>query len=238
MLDVTALPHFLPISDSMPRSTNSPEGYEDPSSVEAALVNCAIPSLLSVLSIKSPARVVKEVRTGRVIADIVIARASASRQVPPRDLTAHESAILSGLRRSGSTRIDLLERRAGLPHKSLRETADRFSDWKLVRRERGGLIVPNTSWVTRPRLIAIEAKLRRWRDALSQAIEYTRFANKAYVLLPEASAEPAIRKRAQFEKPGIGLLVYGESGLRVIFPAVALLDHDWRREYLLSRVFR
>ncbi len=219
-------------------STSSRQDHADPMSAEAALVDLALPSLVSVLPIKAPACVLQEVRTGRVIADILIARPSASGLIPPRSLSVHESAILSALRRFGSMRIDLLERRTGLPHKSLRGTAELLSDWKLVRRKPGGLVVPNTAWVTRPRLIAIEAKIRRWRDALSQAVEYTRFANKSYVLLPELSAEVAMRERILFENWGIGLLVYGESGLRMIFPAFARLDHDWRREYLLSRVFR
>ena len=38
-------------------------------------------------------------------------------------------------------------------------------------------------------VVAVEAKLLRWRDALAQAISYLRFANESYVALPKAVVE-------------------------------------------------
>ena len=215
------------------------DGLFDPSSDEASLVSIAIPSLASVLALRQPTCVLREVRIGRVIADILFASPSRMSPAPIEHLTAHECAILSALRRLGHTRIDLLERRAGLPHGGLRAGAlDRLLELKLLRRGRGGQVKASPQWAMRAQLVAIEAKLRRWRDALSQAVEYKRFADKSYVLLPELHAEVAMRHLDAFEDSEVGLVVYGDYGVRVVLETSVQRDHDWRREYVVSRVFQ
>lgn len=54
-------------------------------------------------------------------------------------------------------------------------------------------------------LIAFEAKLSRWRDAVHQAYRSTSFAHYSYVVLPKNAAENAMRQRHEFERRGIGL---------------------------------
>ncbi len=57
------------------------------------------------------------------------------------------------------------------------------------------------------RLIAIEMKLRRWREALSQAVEYARFANEAYVVLDGSQVEVDSEIENSFVSRGIGLFI-------------------------------
>lgn len=54
-------------------------------------------------------------------------------------------------------------------------------------------------------VIAIEAKLSRWRDALQQAYRNRCFADKSYVLLPLNIAEVACRHEYEFERRGVGI---------------------------------
>lgn len=54
-------------------------------------------------------------------------------------------------------------------------------------------------------LIAIEAKLTKWRDALHQAYRNTCFAHRSYVLLPEKTALIAAKYLAEFERRKVGL---------------------------------
>lgn len=54
-------------------------------------------------------------------------------------------------------------------------------------------------------LIAIEAKLEKWRDALHQAYRNTCFANHSYVLLPEKTALLALKYLAEFERRKVGV---------------------------------
>lgn len=54
-------------------------------------------------------------------------------------------------------------------------------------------------------VIAFEAKLTRWRDAVHQAYRSTSFAHYSYVVLPKNAVDNALRRRHEFERRGIGL---------------------------------
>lgn len=54
-------------------------------------------------------------------------------------------------------------------------------------------------------LLAFEAKLSKWRDALTQAYRASFFANRSYVVLPEATARVAKRYAAEFQQRNVGL---------------------------------
>ena len=54
-------------------------------------------------------------------------------------------------------------------------------------------------------VIAVEAKLIKWRNALQQAYRNRCFADKSYVLLPLEIAEIACRYEYEFEKRGVGI---------------------------------
>lgn len=57
------------------------------------------------------------------------------------------------------------------------------------------------------KLIAIEVKLRRWREALDQAISYREFADEAYVALDGNQVRLDADIKAAFESNGIGLFL-------------------------------
>jgi hypothetical protein len=65
-------------------------------------------------------------------------------------------------------------------------------------------------------LVALEAKLNRWRIACDQAYRNTAFATKTYVLLPEDVTPRALRYVAHFEARQIGLCTISNSGLTVL----------------------
>lgn len=54
-------------------------------------------------------------------------------------------------------------------------------------------------------VIAIEAKLIKWRSALQQAYRNRCFADKSYVLLPLEVAKTACQHEHEFEKRGVGI---------------------------------
>lgn len=70
------------------------------------------------------------------------------------------------------------------------------------------------------RLVAFEAKLTRWRDALDQAYRNTSFSHYSYVVLPENQATSALRKRHEFERRGVGLCAIGVGGVSIMVPAM------------------
>ena len=205
---------------------------------EACLAEAILDDLTTVLAVRAQwFSVCTEVVVGRNIADIVVAfarrRAPSSPSAP---LSVSESVVLSALRDRGPTRIDLLERRCGVALGALREgRLSRLEDYGLIKRGRGGLVGLGSRWTSKYRVVAIEVKLTRWRDALAQALTYQRYADETFVALPESACGPATRSRVAFEDAGVGLLSIGERP-RVVVPAQQQDAHDWRREFVLSRV--
>ncbi|MFA5811019.1 MAG: hypothetical protein WC956_01650 [bacterium] len=64
--------------------------------------------------------------------------------------------------------------------------------------------------VVQPRVIvneifAVEAKLRDWRRALSQAFRYREYANQSWVVLDTTHSKPALSNITRFERLNIGL---------------------------------
>lgn len=179
-----------------------------------------------------------EVGVGRAIADVVVLLTAASRDVGVHaSLTITESVVLASLRRSGRTRIDLLEKRCGVSGKGLRDGAlDRLKEWGVLRTVKGGVVELAQAWFETSQILALEAKMLKWRDALNQAHIYQRYADKAYVVLPEATAERALKARDEFESLGIGLLSVSTSRLTLLINAEQSSGHDWRREFVYSRL--
>ena len=177
----------------------------------------------------------REVGVGRSIADVVATLLPADAGRVPPVLSVKDSVLVSLLRQNGPTRIDVLERMCGVPPKSLRgEHIHRLVASGIVVVGDGGRVAL-ARWSRSAALIAIEAKLTRWLDALEQALEYRRFADRVYVALPADCVAPALRARAMFQRAGVGLLAVNGSIQREI-PAAAPTTHDWRREYVYSRL--
>jgi hypothetical protein len=62
------------------------------------------------------------------------------------------------------------------------------------------------------KIFAIEAKLRDWKRALSQAYRYRDYAHESWVLLDERSVKPAIQNINHFERLLIGLASISPTG--------------------------
>lgn len=60
--------------------------------------------------------------------------------------------------------------------------------------------------------IAVELKLRKWKDALRQAKRGGSFADYKYVAIDSDHLDPALQRRNQFEQLNVGLLSIDEDG--------------------------
>lgn len=77
-------------------------------------------------------------------------------------------------------------------------------------------------------VLALEAKLTRWRDALHQAYRNKCFAHQSVVVLPGPAAAVAFAHRGEFERRGIGLCSVGADGVVILIRPSAvdpLLPH-------------
>jgi hypothetical protein len=68
-------------------------------------------------------------------------------------------------------------------------------------------------------LIAIEMKLKRWREALAQAIHYRSFANESYVALDGNQFEVNATVRGIFVSSGVGLFIQTKNEIVKAIPA-------------------
>ena len=184
-------------------------------------------------------RVTREVAVGGSIADVVVLVGAPAKPVVHDPLSTEESVVLAWLRRRGPTRIDILEQRCGFGPQRLRNGAlTRLKESGVVAIGRGGRVATGRPLAGRSRLLAIEAKLTKWRPALQQACAYLKYADKAYVALPYTSTVRGRVPLEAFKDSGVGLISVSERGLREIVAARKSRDHDWRREYVVSRVIR
>ena len=62
-------------------------------------------------------------------------------------------------------------------------------------------------------LVAVELKMRDWREAFRQALAYQLAADWVWVAMPLAAASSAYRQRWRFEEEGIGLLAVDDRGI-------------------------
>ncbi|MGA2083462.1 MAG: hypothetical protein ABSH53_23070 [Holophaga sp.] len=65
-------------------------------------------------------------------------------------------------------------------------------------------------------VLALEAKLTKWREALQQAYRNTCFAHQSLVVLPQKIAERASAFRREFENRKVGLCGVGPEGVIVL----------------------
>jgi hypothetical protein len=196
---------------------------------------CAqLPALLAGRA--QPRSIGREVVVGGSIADVVVLLGGVAPAVAVRKpLSVGESVVLSVLRRDGATTSDELTRRCGLNGKTKR-VLGRLDRLGLVKSTATGRVAAKRSWLNTTKIVAVEAKLLRWRDALAQATTYRRYADESYVALPEAYAQPALEGAEFFRAAGVGLVVVSEHGARCVISAAKARDHDWRREFVYSRL--
>ena len=68
-------------------------------------------------------------------------------------------------------------------------------------------------------LVAIEAKLYKWKDALHQAYRNTCFTQYSYVLLPENAGLNALRYISEFTRRSVGLCLLSNNGIQIVIEA-------------------
>ena len=205
---------------------------------ERGMVKRAIPGIYPALSIsRDHFRTAKELTVGKSIADIVLYKFSQASNWPAAPLSAVESVVLSIVRLRNSVRLETIARHAYMSVDDVESVVKgRLSNWDLLRFNKRGTVLAMRDWVEQSELIAIEAKLTKWREALDQAIDYKNYSDRSFVLLPHFCVNAAIAHKNEFTKVGVGLLSYSPNSVELIIDAKSSMRHPWHREYALSRL--
>jgi len=86
-------------------------------------------------------------------------------------------------------------------------------------------------------VIAIEAKLVKWRSALQQAYRNSCFADKSYILLPQKAAYNAAKHENEFNKRGVGICFFSDEKMVIIKEAKKNEPlQPWLREKAINYV--
>jgi len=194
-------------ADAQPYLVSSPTSKPVPFKSEASLV-CAAKRIVSP-QLGDVVRLTDEFNCEDGIADLVIYQLQKNWRLSAnlRHLSPRWAAALSALPYRRGFTVDwfracnLVTRQRALEALREYELAG-FCEQTSVKNKWIKVRQPKPVTV---QICAIEAKLRDWRRALTQAARYRAFAHQSWVLLDEATIRPALANLDQFARLNVGL---------------------------------
>lgn len=185
---------------------------------------------------------VREQPVGNVIPDIVIGCWDTSDVLARiRSLTRLECHVLALLHREGPLTVSDVASHGYLTERAAAKAVAVLTKQRLViagAHERVHVLADLRD--VDLRVIAVEAKLRLWRRALTQAKTYRAFADAAYVVLDGNSVRVTNDLIANFAESGVGLLMqYGRivtlASKADLRPPELTTDRVWAVRKLVER---
>jgi hypothetical protein len=178
---------------------------------------------------------------GAIIPDFIVLHApSEAVHRVAGDLTFFEANVVAALLSGGPAKQAAIARqlysRTDVVEQSLAVLCRRGV---VVQQRSGAFAVSPGTPFRSMNVVAVEAKLRRWREALDQAISYQQFANAAYVALPSdgvRDGDSALIKSAR--QHGVGILSVAKERVKRVLVArhrpVKTPDFVWIASRLTS----
>lgn len=148
-----------------------------------------------------------EVQVGAVVPDLLALRAPLTPSFAAT-LSNMDSWVLCELLAGGPKHPATIARRLYATDASVRARLAMLQRLGVVSSTmRGAYTATCRSYFEAAELIAVEAKLRRWREAAAQALRYLEFANESYMALPEETISTHRATIIQTcKQSGIGLI--------------------------------
>lgn len=174
----------------------------------------ALPAALELgkTSVNSVLRFVETPSLGSVIPDILMGVWHSNSTALLKGITYVEAVVLAFIENAkGASLADLLST-VYLTQSSAQRLVDRLIKRAVLQLDDQGRFALSPEYApSNTELIAVEVKLRRWREALAQAVSYSSFANRAYVVLDGAQFVVRPETLNHFRDCGVGLLLqYGD----------------------------
>lgn len=183
--------------------------------LEAQLCEVLAACVPATLGWSRPATMLSEVQVGTVIPDLVIVD-------PVVDdwslvsLTGFESWVLADLLRARARQITTLSRRLyARPEKTMR-VVKRLERLGLIGRDSSSALSLCESFPRDAEVVAVEAKLYRWREAVDQATAYLRFANRSYVALPKEVVDGNDLLQAACRTRNVGVIAVSGASVEIV----------------------
>lgn len=187
-------------------------------------VLAVIPDIFPSLGLRS--RVLREPAIGNVAPDLLVGQWHADLDLRAPSLTNVARHVLAFLQKHGpAADVRCLEDQLFLSDSALSRALDQLDRAGLVAVEgRNGTLRLGSSFeqFSNVKLIAIEMKMKRWREALNQAIRYLEFADEAYVFLDGAQVDLTSEVRRTFEISAPGLYMQRGPNYERVFEACSI----------------
>ncbi|MEB2346586.1 MAG: hypothetical protein OZ948_17815 [Deltaproteobacteria bacterium] len=180
----------------------------------------------------------REVPVGGCIPDLVVVGFAGEPclDVWPRRRTYRHAYVVSMLRRHGRLRPETIAAKAFAPLDRIRPVLDDLlASGAICQAESGAVSLSPSLAESDAEVVAVEAKLRRWREALEQASSYATFANRVLVAMDAAGAPSTPEALAAFRERGVGLLTVRSGTVECLVPprrSSRRADPQW--DYLVS----
>lgn len=156
-----------------------------------------------------------EIQVGLVIPDLVFV----SGAIAPTwdlELSGFESWIVADLLRARARRPETLAARLFSRPERTTLALKTLERKGLVSRTGATVALRYESFPRASEVVAVEAKLTRWREAVDQATVYRRFANRSYVALPWETIRAAKGLRSACRGRGLGLVAVSPDRVDVV----------------------
>jgi hypothetical protein len=167
---------------------------------------------------------------GLQIPDILIGLGVPQHRTSLRSLTYVDAAVLATIDVLRRSEIGDIQSRVNIGDRALRNSLRRLESHGIIGHTRADRYLLSREYSrSRIELVAVEVKLRRWREALDQAVRYSKFADRTYVVLDASQFNPERHIVREFSSRGIGLLIQAEETVQLIRQARRSLNRapDW-----------
>jgi len=163
--------------------------------------------------------IIPRLSVGQIVPDLVIVVRAAGRGTARlRKLTLFECAVLCVVIecRHPPTATETADRLLSRQSVVDRAVAGLVRQ-RLVKLTKDGAIRPvSRKAFNDHKIIAVEAKLSRWKEAIDQARSYLAFADQSFVALPESLTKHNRHVRQACREAGVGLLAVSLDGVRIV----------------------
>jgi len=157
---------------------------------------------------------------GMIVPDLVLIAVpkdshptSASRQA----LSLFECAVLAELLHCGPRSSEQIATRLYARPATLERAVVRLTRHELLSTGKKGILsARRRAFPASLRVISIEAKLRRWKEAIQQAKSYLQFSNTSYVALPWSVIEKNERIKLACAAEGVGLIAVTSNSTHIL----------------------
>lgn len=161
-------------------------------------------------------QILEEVDLGFGVADLVISKLSPRRKKSSVSLSYFDVIVYRIIETEKEISFDALKNVTKSNTTILNRSLKKLTQGSYVDKNDNLIRLNKTYKGVSLSNIAIEAKLKNWRRALTQAFRYKWFADKSFVVLDSKHFKPALNNIGEFKKLNVGLAEIAKEGQLVI----------------------